>query len=212
MLTTTIGNCQTAYNDASGCINPNFLNLFSGKSSLTVNVLRVSMHLMTPGEIGNRVLTPGLYKWTTGVSTSNDVVISGSASDSAIFIFPSHNPITNADPAFFSLDFPNCRHLQHVRRQAHHPVLPTHTDAPPTPSAHPLRATATDLSMPPPPPSLCHRHRLYATAAAVSMPPPPPSPYHPRRRLPATAATLFVSPPLPMPCALPSAHQLSAPP
>ena len=135
---------------------------------------------MTLSEIGNRVLTLGLYKWTTGISASNDVVISGSASDSAIFIFPSHNPITNADPAFFSLDFPNCRHLQHVRRQAHHPMLPTHTDAPPTPSAHPLRATAADLSVPPPPPSLCRRcRRLYAAAAAaLSVPPPSPSPCH----------------------------------
>ena len=141
---------------------------------------------MTLSEIGNRVLTLGLYKWTTGISASNDVVISGSASDSVIFIFPSHNPITNADPAFFSLDFPNCRHLQHVRRQAHHPMLPTHTDAPPTPSAHPLRATAADLSVPPRPPSLCRCGcPLHTTPVAVSLPLPPPSLYHHPRPCPA---------------------------
>ena len=76
-------------------------------------------------------------------------------------------------------------------------VLPTHTDAPPTPSAHPLHATAATLSMPLPLPSLCHcRRPLHATTATLSVPPPSPSPYHPCRPLRNTPVALSL-PPLP---------------
>ena len=92
------------------------------------------------------------------------------------------------------------RHLSQAHANAHpwtpiacHPphsmylspnVLPTHADAPPMPSAHPLHATTTTLYVPLPPPSLCHcRCPLHTTAAALSVPPPPPSPYHPCRPL-----------------------------
>jgi hypothetical protein len=66
MLTTAISNMQTAYTDAAGRSNPDFLNLGAGN-------------------IGGKTLTPGLYKWTTGLIIPTDVEISGGPND--IFIF-----------------------------------------------------------------------------------------------------------------------------
>jgi len=66
MLTTAVSDMQNAFNNASGRINPNFLNLGAG-------------------EIGSLVLTPGLYKWTTGVTVSTDVFLSGGPTDTWIF-------------------------------------------------------------------------------------------------------------------------------
>jgi len=57
---------QTAYTDAAGRSNPDFLNLGAGN-------------------IGGKTLTPGLYKWTSAVVIPTDVTISGSETD--IFIF-----------------------------------------------------------------------------------------------------------------------------
>jgi hypothetical protein len=37
------------------------------------------------GEIGGHTLTPGLYKWTTGVTVSSAPTFSGSSTDSAFF-------------------------------------------------------------------------------------------------------------------------------
>lgn len=34
------------------------------------------------GNVGGLTLTPGLYKWTTGVNAADDVTIWGSATDS----------------------------------------------------------------------------------------------------------------------------------
>jgi len=65
MLTTAIGDMQIAYLDASTRLLPNFLNLGSG-------------------EIGGHTLTPGLYKWTTGVTVSSAVTFSGSSTDTWI--------------------------------------------------------------------------------------------------------------------------------
>jgi len=59
-------NMQTAYTDAAGRSNPDFLNLGAGN-------------------IGGKTLTPGLYKWTSAVVIPTDVKISGSSTD--IFIF-----------------------------------------------------------------------------------------------------------------------------
>ena len=53
---------NTAYLDASGRANPDFLNLGAGA-------------------IGGLTLAPGLYKWTTSVSASADVTISGLSTD-----------------------------------------------------------------------------------------------------------------------------------
>lgn len=66
MLTTAVSNMQTAYTDAAGRKNPDFLNLGAGS-------------------IGGKTLTPGLYKWTSAVVIPTDVTISGSATD--VFIF-----------------------------------------------------------------------------------------------------------------------------
>lgn len=65
-LTQAVTDKGTAYTDASGRTSPDFTNLGAG-------------------EIGGLTLTPGLYKWTTGVTISNDVTISGGAND--VFIF-----------------------------------------------------------------------------------------------------------------------------
>jgi hypothetical protein len=57
-LTTAVGDMQTAYTDAAGRSNPNFLNLGAGN-------------------IGGKTLTPGLYKWTSAVVIPKDITISG---------------------------------------------------------------------------------------------------------------------------------------
>jgi hypothetical protein len=61
-LTASVGAMETAYNDAAGRVLPDVLNLGAG-------------------EIGGLTLTPGLYKWTTGVSISDDVTLSGGPND-----------------------------------------------------------------------------------------------------------------------------------
>lgn len=65
-LGTAVGDMQTAYTDAAGRLNPNFLNLGAGN-------------------IGGRTLTPGLYKWTSALIIPADITISGGPSDVWIF-------------------------------------------------------------------------------------------------------------------------------
>ncbi|KAJ7678110.1 antifreeze protein [Mycena polygramma] len=65
-LTTASADMVTAFNDATGRVNPNFNNLASGA-------------------IGGLVLGPGLYKWTSGVNVGADVTIAGSPIDTFIF-------------------------------------------------------------------------------------------------------------------------------
>ncbi|MFV8466784.1 ice-binding protein [Flavobacterium sp. LB1P62] len=65
-LTTAIGDMQTAYTDAAGRTNPDFLNLGAGN-------------------IGGKTLTPGLYKWTSALNIPTDITISGNPTD--VFIF-----------------------------------------------------------------------------------------------------------------------------
>ncbi|KAE9387756.1 antifreeze protein [Gymnopus androsaceus JB14] len=66
-LETAVSDMQAAYSDAASRVSPDFSELGGGA-------------------IGGLVLTPGLYKWTTGVSVGPaDVTISGTSSD--IFIF-----------------------------------------------------------------------------------------------------------------------------
>jgi hypothetical protein len=65
-LTTAVADMRTAYNDAAGRLNPNFLNLGAGN-------------------IGGRTLTAGLYKWTSAVTIPTNITIKGSSTD--IFIF-----------------------------------------------------------------------------------------------------------------------------
>ena len=66
MLTTAVSNMQTAYTDAAGRTKPNFVNLGAGN-------------------IGGKILTPGLYKWTSGVLIPTNVTISGGSTDVWIF-------------------------------------------------------------------------------------------------------------------------------
>ena len=65
-LTTAINNMQTAYNDAAGRKLPDFTELYAG-------------------DLSNKTLTPGLYKWSTGVLVNNKVTLKGGPND--IFIF-----------------------------------------------------------------------------------------------------------------------------
>jgi len=68
-LTTAVGDMQTAYTDAAGRSNPDFLNLGAG-------------------ELGGLTLTPGLYKFTTAVTISTDVTLKGGPNDVFIFQIP----------------------------------------------------------------------------------------------------------------------------
>ena len=65
-LTATVGDMETAYSDAAGRTTPDVLNAGAG-------------------EIGGLTLVPGLYKWTSNVSISNDVTLSGGPNDVWIF-------------------------------------------------------------------------------------------------------------------------------
>lgn len=73
MLTTAVLNMGTAYTDAAGRSNPDFLNL-------------------SAGNIGGKTLTAGLYKFTTNVVITKDITIKGSSTD--IFIFQVSGTLT----------------------------------------------------------------------------------------------------------------------
>ncbi len=66
MLTSAVSDMQTAYTNAAGRTNPNFLNLGAGN-------------------IGGKTLKPGLYKWTTGVKIPTNITLSGGPYDVWIF-------------------------------------------------------------------------------------------------------------------------------
>ncbi len=65
-LTVAVGSMETAYTDAAGRSQPDFLNLGSGN-------------------LGGLTLAPGLYTWGTSVTIPTDVTISGGANDVWIF-------------------------------------------------------------------------------------------------------------------------------
>ena len=65
-LTAAVLDMETAYLDAEGRISPDFTELGAG-------------------EIGGRTLTPGLYKWGTGLMISSDVTLEGGPNDVWIF-------------------------------------------------------------------------------------------------------------------------------
>ena len=65
-LTSSVSDMQTAYTDAAGRSNPDFINLGAG-------------------DIGGKTLTPGLYKWTSAVIIPTDITISGGPNDVWIF-------------------------------------------------------------------------------------------------------------------------------
>ena len=76
LLTKAVANMQTAYTNAAGRTLPNFLNLGAG-------------------HIGGLTLVPGLYKWTTAVSISTNVTLSGGAND--VWIFQIAGTLTQAN-------------------------------------------------------------------------------------------------------------------
>jgi hypothetical protein len=65
-LTAVVLDMEFAYDDAAGRISPDFIELGAG-------------------EIGGLTLTPGLYKWGTGLLISTDITISGGPDDVWIF-------------------------------------------------------------------------------------------------------------------------------
>jgi ATP-dependent exoDNAse (exonuclease V) alpha subunit len=66
LLTAAVSEMETAYTDATGRILPDFTELGAGN-------------------IGGMTLTPGLYKWSSGVTIPTDVTLSGSSTDVWIF-------------------------------------------------------------------------------------------------------------------------------
>jgi hypothetical protein len=65
-LTTAVNDMQTAYTDAAGRSNPDFINLGAGN-------------------IGGKTLKSGLYTWTSDLFIPTDITISGSPTDVWIF-------------------------------------------------------------------------------------------------------------------------------
>lgn len=65
-LTQAVLNMQTAYRNAAGRINPDFTELYAGN-------------------ISNKTLAPGLYKWSTSVLATKDVTLNGGSTDVWIF-------------------------------------------------------------------------------------------------------------------------------
>lgn len=65
-MTSAIGDMETAYTDAAGRTSPDFTEVGAG-------------------DISGMTLTPGLYKWGTGVSVNSDVTLNGGSNDVWIF-------------------------------------------------------------------------------------------------------------------------------
>ena len=65
-LTASVLDMENAYLDAAGRVSPDFTELGAG-------------------EIGGLTLTPGLYKWGTGLLITNDVTLAGGPNDVWIF-------------------------------------------------------------------------------------------------------------------------------
>ena len=81
-LTLAVGDMQTAYTDAAGRSNPDFVNLGAG-------------------DIGGQTLTPGLYKWTSTVIIPKDITISGGPND--VWIFQVAGTLTMSSAVRFTL-------------------------------------------------------------------------------------------------------------
>jgi hypothetical protein len=71
-LTLAVLNMQTAYVDAAG-------------RATSTNTLTQVYTNLGAGNIGGKTLTPGVYKWTTGLNIPTDITISGKATDVWIF-------------------------------------------------------------------------------------------------------------------------------
>lgn len=75
-LTTAVSNMETAYTDASG---------------RAANVTELGT-----GNIGGMTITPGVYKWSTGVTIPTDVTLSGGANDVWIFQIAQNLEVSSA--------------------------------------------------------------------------------------------------------------------
>lgn len=75
-LATAVSNMETAYTDAAGRTLPDFTELGAGN-------------------ISGMTLTPGLYKWGTGVSINTNVTLNGGPND--VWIFQIAGGLTQAD-------------------------------------------------------------------------------------------------------------------
>lgn len=80
VLATAIGDMQTAYTDAAGRSNPDFLNLYNGN-------------------LDGQTLAAGLYKWGSAVTITNSVTISGGGDPNAVWIFQIDNRFSLANGA-----------------------------------------------------------------------------------------------------------------
>jgi hypothetical protein len=82
-MTTAVGDMETAYTDAAGRTLPDYTELYAG-------------------DVTGKTLTPGLYKWSTGILVSaGGVTISGAASD--VWIFQIAQNLELADGAMVTL-------------------------------------------------------------------------------------------------------------
>ena len=81
-LTAAVLDMEAAYLDAEGRTSPDFTELGAG-------------------EIGGRTLTPGLYKWGTGLLITTDVTLSGGPND--VWIFQVAGTMTQANAARVTL-------------------------------------------------------------------------------------------------------------
>ena len=75
-LTNSVSDMETAYTDAAGRTNPGFTELGAGS-------------------IGGMTLSPGLYKWSTGVRVPTDVTLSGGINDVWIFQIAGNFNVSN---------------------------------------------------------------------------------------------------------------------
>ncbi|MBI5186640.1 MAG: Ig-like domain-containing protein [Nitrospinae bacterium] len=82
-LTTTVSNMETAYTDAAGRTLPNATELGAG-------------------EIGGMTITPGLYKWGTGVLITTDVTLNGNPDDIWIFQIAGNLTVANGKSVILS--------------------------------------------------------------------------------------------------------------
>jgi hypothetical protein len=83
MMTTAVSDMETAYTEAAGRTLPNYTELYAG-------------------DVTGKILTPGLYKWGTGVLVSAaGVTISGSATD--VWMFQIAQNLTVANGAIVTL-------------------------------------------------------------------------------------------------------------
>jgi hypothetical protein len=76
-LTTSVNDMVTAYNDAAGRTLPDFVEL-------------------NTGNIGGKILTAGLYKWTNTVTAPSNVTISGGPNDIWIFQIAGNLTVSSA--------------------------------------------------------------------------------------------------------------------